>query len=102
MATGETLLPLADVTARLRILGQHHGGVTAIPVAHSIGSVERAVDFDRLFRPRRKPMRNRLQVLRRVFPDGVIPAITAYEVGGMYFVVDGHHRVALAHQLDME
>ena len=29
-------------------------------------------------------------------------AITAYEVGGMYFVVDGHHRVALAHRLEME
>jgi hypothetical protein len=26
----------------------------------------------------------------------------AYEVGGMYFVVDGHHRVALAHRLEME
>ncbi len=102
MTTDETLLPLDEVTARLRILGQHHVGVVAIPVANIIGSVDRSVDFDRLFRPRRPPLRDRLRALRRVFPDGVIPPITAYEVGGMYFVVDGHHRVALAHELEME
>ena len=102
MPTDETLLPLAEVTERLRILGQHYVGVTPIPVARIIGSLDRAVDFDRLFRPRRAPLRNRMQALRRVFPDGVIPPITAYDVGGMYFVVDGHHRVALAHRLEME
>jgi ParB-like nuclease domain len=102
MATDETLLPLAEVTARLRILGQHYVGVTPIPVASIIGSVDRTVDFDRLFRPRRSRLRDRVRELRRVFPDGVIPPITAYEVGGMYFVVDGHHRVALAHRLGME
>jgi hypothetical protein len=102
VATDETLLPLAEVTARLRLLGQHYVGVTSIPVARIIGSVDRSVDFDRLFRPRRRPLRDRLRALRRVFPDGVIPPITAYEVGDVYFVVDGHHRVALAHELEME
>jgi hypothetical protein len=102
MATDDALLPLDEVTQRLRILGQHYVGVTPIPVARIIGSLDRAVDFDRLFRPRRRPLRDRLRALRRVFPDGVVPPITAYEVGGMYFVVDGHHRVALAHQLEME
>lgn len=102
MATDETLLPLAEVTARLRVLGQHYVGVTPIPVARIIGTVDRMVDFDRLFRPRRPLLRERLGSLRRVFPDGMIPPITAYEVSGMYFVVDGHHRVALAHQLKME
>jgi hypothetical protein len=102
MADDETLLPLNEVTSRLRLLGQHYVGVTAIPVASIIGSVDRMVDFDRLFRPRRAPLRDRVRALRRAFPDGVIPPITVYEVGGMYFVVDGHHRVALAHRLEME
>jgi hypothetical protein len=31
-----------------------------------------------------------------------MPAISTYEVDGMYFVVDGHRRVALAHRLQME
>jgi hypothetical protein len=101
-ASEESLLPLAEVTDRLRIRGQHYAGVKTIPVGRIIGSVDRSVDFDRLFRPRRLPLRRRLQALRDAFPDGMVPAISVYEVGGMYFVVDGHHRVALAHQLQME
>jgi ParB-like chromosome segregation protein Spo0J len=31
-----------------------------------------------------------------------VPAIAAYEVDGLYFVVDGHHRVALARELHMD
>ena len=102
MASDESLLPLAEVTDRLRISGQHYVGVKPIPVGRIIGSVDRAVDFDRLFRPRRLPLRRRLRELHNVFPDGVVPAISTYEVDGMYFVVDGHHRVALAHELGME
>jgi hypothetical protein len=98
----ESLLPLAEVTDRLRIRGQHYAGIKTIPVGRIIGSVDRSVDFDRLFRPRRLLLRRRLQALRDAFPDGMVPAIAVYEVGGMYFVVDGHHRVALAHQLQME
>jgi hypothetical protein len=102
MASEESLLPLAEVTDRLRIRGQHYVGVKTIPVGRIIGSVDRSVDFDRMFRPRRLPLRRRLQALRDAFPDGMVPAISVYEVGGMYFVVDGHHRVALAHQLQMD
>ena len=36
--------------------------------------------------------------LRAGFPSGDLPPIEAYEVGGAYFVADGHHRVALAMQ----
>ena len=101
-ASDESPLPLAEVTDRLRIRGQHYVGVKPIPVERIIGSVDRSVDVDRLFRPRRSTLLQRLQSLRNAFPDGMVPAITAYEVGGMYFVVDGHHRVALAHELQME
>src|SRR5215203_3574158 len=102
MASDESPLQLAEVTDRLRIRGQHYAGVKPIPVERIIGTVDRSVDFDRLFRPRRSALLQRLQSLRNAFPDGMVPAITAYEVGGMYFVVDGHHRVALAHELQME
>jgi hypothetical protein len=98
----QALLPLAEVTDRLRIRGQRHIGVQTIPVARIIGTVDRTIDFDRLFRPRRKLLRSRLQALHDAFPDGMVPAITVYEVDGMYFVADGHHRVALAHQLQMD
>src|SRR4051812_32301847 len=101
-ASEQSLLPLTEVTDRLRIRGQHYVGVTTIPVARITGSLDRSVDFDRLFRPRRWPLRRRLEDLHNAFPDGVVPAIAVYEVDGMYFIVDGHHRVALAHQLGMD
>ncbi len=40
--------------------------------------------------------RGRLEQLRAAAADGGLPAIVVFEVGGAYFVEDGHHRVALA------
>lgn len=91
MVSDESLLPLAEVTDRIRISWQHYVGGIPIPVGRIIGLVDRSVDFDRLFSPRRLPLRRRLRELRNVFPDGVVPAISAYEVDGMHFVVDGDH-----------
>jgi hypothetical protein len=102
MTGSDSLLPLNEVTRRLRIRGQRYLGVQPIPVADIVGSVDRMVDFDRAFHPRRRPLRDRVRRLRSVYPDGQIPAIAVYEVGGLYFVNDGHHRVALAHELAME
>lgn len=102
MASSDALLPLDEVTRRLRIRGQRYLGVQPIPVASIVGSVDRMVDFDRTFQPRRRPLRDRVRRLRQIYPDGQIPAIAVYEVGGLYFVNDGHHRVALAHELEIE
>jgi hypothetical protein len=90
------LLPLDEVRRRLRIVGQSYGGVREIPLDRIVGSVDRSVDFDRDFKNRRT--RARLAGLRAAFPDGDMPAIEAYEVGGLFFVSDGHHRVALARE----
>ena len=102
ITAAEPLLPLAEVTGRLQFRGQHYIGVRPIRVDRIIGSLDRSADFDRLFRPRHLTLRTRLRALRQAFPDGAFPPITVHEVGGLYFVVDGHHRVALAHQLGME
>jgi hypothetical protein len=39
-----------------------------------------------------------LASLRSAFPEGDVPPIEAYEVGGAYLVADGHHRVAFARE----
>jgi hypothetical protein len=69
--------------------------VQTIRVDRIVGSVDRASDFDRRFTPRLRESRRRLAALGETFPDGDLPAISVVEVGGLYFVVDGHHRVAL-------
>ena len=40
--------------------------------------------------------------MERSFPEGDFPPIVVYELDGSYFVVDGHHRVAIAKQLGVE
>jgi hypothetical protein len=96
------LLPVDEVRRRLRIIGQSHVGITAIPIERIVGSVDRATDFGRDFKPRKGLSRRRLASLRAAFPDGVLPPIEVYEAGGAYFVSDGHHRVALAREQGAE
>ena len=92
------LLPLDEARRRLRVVGQSYLGVREIPVERIIGSLDRTADFDRSFRPRRGFSRGRLASLRGAFPDGQMPPIEVQELGGAYFVADGHHRVALARE----
>src|SRR3954471_4475278 len=90
------LLPLDEVQRRLRVVGQSYAGIRPIEVHRIIGSVDRSLDFDRCFTPRLDGSAQRMASLRAGFPSGDLPPIEAYEVGGAYFVADGHHRVALA------
>jgi hypothetical protein len=102
MSAADTLLPLRDVTRHLRVLGQHYSGFQTVRVDKIVGSVDRTVDFDRFFRPRNRQLRERLAALRVAFAGREMPAISVYEAGGVYFVIDGHHRVALARQQGSE
>ena len=96
------LLPLDEVRRRLRIVGQSYAGVRPVPLERIVGSVDRSADFGPDFRARRSLSRSRLAGLRAAFPHGDMPAIEVYEVGGLFFVSDGHHRVALAHERGAE
>jgi hypothetical protein len=96
------LLALDEVQRRLRVVSQSYAGVRAIEVRRIIGSVDRSTDFDRRFRPRLPDSPQRMASLRAGFPHGNLPPIEAYEVGGAYFVADGHHRVALAMEREAE
>ena len=88
-----------DVIRPLGIRGQWSVGVSTIPTASIIGSVDRPNDFDDRFRPRKRTSRARLRNLSRAFPDGNFPPISLYQIGNAYFVSDGHHRVAVASML---
>jgi len=92
------LIPFEEASRRLRVSGQSYLGIQEIPIDRIVGSVDRSADFDRDFKPRRGLSRDRLASLRSAFDDGGMPAIEVFEVGGAYFVEDGHHRVALARE----
>src|SRR4029079_5664192 len=87
---------------RLGLKGQSYAGIRAIQIERIIGTVDRYHDFDRELRLRRAYIGQRLARLRRAFPDGAFPPISVFEVGGSYFVSDGHKRVAAARQMGID
>jgi hypothetical protein len=96
------LLELQDVEERLKPFGRQYIGVRAIPLDHVVGTEGRAGAFTRDFEPLHDFSRDRLRSLANAFPDGGYPPIVAVKLGDTYFVIDGHHRVALARRRGAE
>ena len=98
----DELLPLDEVTRRLRPFSRRYVGMRSIAVANVVGTDSRVGDFDRRFLPLRRQIGDRWQRVEDAFPEGDFPPIVVYQVGEAYFVIDGHHRVAIARQRRME
>jgi hypothetical protein len=93
---GDRLLELDEVERRLKPFGRRYLGVREIPLNALVGTDSRAGSFTRDFRPLHAFSRDRMRSLQRAFADGAFPPIVAVKLGETYFVIDGHHRVALA------
>jgi hypothetical protein len=96
------LLPLDEATRRLRPFSRRHLGLKAIPVGKIVGTDSRGSDFDRDFLPRRPEIGPRWRGVEQAFPEGGFPPIAVYQLGEAYFIIDGHHRVAIARQRRIE
>lgn len=73
-------------------------GLRSVPLARIVGSVGRSRDFTCDFLPRRCVSQQRWARIDQGFATGAaLPVIELYQVGELYFVVDGHHRVSVAH-----
>src|SRR3954470_8786912 len=99
---GQRLLELDDVEERLKPFGRRYLGVRAIPLRALVGTDSRAGSFTRDFRPLHAFSRDRMRSLQSAFADGAFPPIVAVKLGEAYFVIDGHHRVALARRAGAE
>ena len=89
------LLELEDVERRMKPFARRYVGLRAVPLDHVVGTEGRVSSFTRDFRPRHDFSRDRLRSLAGAFPDGGFPPIVVVKLGETYFVIDGHHRVAL-------
>jgi nucleotide-binding universal stress UspA family protein len=94
------LLSYEDVRKKLRAGGGTDRGVQDIPLAAIVGSVDRYEDFSRSFLPRRDNDASRwVRVELATLSLQGLPPIEVYQIGQVYFVLDGNHRVSVARQL---
>lgn len=97
------MLPFDEVVAALGRTGERRLGLQVITLDSIVGSVDRSREFDRRFRPTSGQVRERWQRLALAQRRGEsIPPIEVYRVGDMHFVMDGHHRVSVAHALGLK
>ena len=98
----DRLLELDEVERRLKPFGRRYLGVREIPLDALVGTDGRASSFTRDFRPLHAFSRDRLRSLAGAFADTAFPPIVTVKLGETYFVIDGHHRAALARRRGAE
>lgn len=91
------LISLNDIKEMLHPDNEVYVGMQVVPVEKIIGSEGRYNDFDNLFFPKHSHLKNRWLNIDKAYMEGkILPAVTLYEIGGVYFVRDGNHRVSVA------
>jgi hypothetical protein len=94
------ILPFEEVVEALGRTGQHDLGLQVVSLDGVVGSVDRAVDFDRGFRPTSPRLRSRWERIAAAQRRGEsMPPVSLFKIGDLYFVRDGHHRVSVAKSL---
>jgi hypothetical protein len=95
----EVMLPFDEVVAALGRRSERDMGLRSIPLEAIVGTVDRGKEFDRNFRPTSARVRPRFERIAKAQRRGEsMPPIDVYKVGELYFVRDGHHRVAVARE----
>ncbi len=93
------LIPFDWVKGQLKLTGSHYRGLQTVEIERIVGSLNRYRDFNRAFLPIHATAERaeRLQRIERAMARGeMLPPVRLYKVGDVYFVEDGHHRVAAA------
>ena len=92
-----SLISFAEIKSILKPKDEIYVGLKTIPIDKIVGSEGRYKDFDNRFFPKSVFLRERWKhVDAAQYESIVLPPIKAYELGGLYFVRDGNHRVSVA------
>ncbi|CAN5145131.1 DUF4032 domain-containing protein [soil metagenome] len=97
------LLSFDEVRGALGAVEQSYLGMRVVPVADIVGSVGRHRDFDRAFLPSKPSLGGRWKKIDQAMHRAEeLPPVSLYKIGDAYFVMDGNHRVSVAHQQGIE
>jgi hypothetical protein len=92
------LLNLGDYDLRMK--GCYYAGVRTVSIGAIRGTQGRAQDFDDQFNPLGERVRERWAGIFLARWQGVVlPLVELIQVGEIYFVRDGHHRISVAKAL---
>ena len=99
----DKLLSFNDVKHILKPKNQVYRGFQTVPISHIVGSEGRYRDFNKFFFPKSDHIRSRWERVDEAhIMDVPLPPILLYEIGGVYFVRDGNHRVSVARLQQVE
>jgi hypothetical protein len=100
------MLDLKQVRAACTIEAESDGGIRTVPLSQIRGSEGRSRYFDCDLNPLYDRARGRwIGIARARQQDKVLPLVVLVQVGDVYFVRDGHHRISVARalgQIDIE
>ncbi|MBI1877556.1 MAG: hypothetical protein HYR94_04880 [Chloroflexi bacterium] len=94
------LLNLAEIEANCSIHNRYSAGMQMAPICQIRGSQGRCNDFDQNFNPLQNHLKSRwLGVATARQLGKTLPPVELTQVGDIYFVRDGHHRISVAKAL---
>ena len=94
------LLDLNQFGSSLRLNGRHYAGIKAVSIHKIRGTQGKEADFDNGFAPLNERTRSRwLNIAITRMQGTPLPPVELIQVGEIYFVVDGHHRISVAKAL---
>ncbi|MCB9007145.1 MAG: hypothetical protein H6656_07250 [Ardenticatenaceae bacterium] len=101
--TGENinLLPFEAIRVRLQQQNPYYLGVVEVPLDAIVGSVGRYKTFTRKFLPLTNSVQDRWMAVDALAAKTGWPPVEVYQIGNIYFVKDGNHRVSVARQLGL-
>ena len=96
-STRSTLLSPEETRRGVPASGSMYRGRRTVEVSRIVGSVGKHEQFDQNFMPLSGASSEKWKRIDRAFRLGQeLPPVSLLELGGDYFVIDGHHRVSVA------
>lgn len=97
------LLDLHALKAQMQVGNSHYSGVKTVSLNHIIGSEQGIGHFDLRFYPVKERSRERwVGIAAASLALLPLPVVNLIQVGRVYFVRDGHHRISVARALRQE
>ncbi|HEU5099030.1 MAG TPA: hypothetical protein VFU22_08425 [Roseiflexaceae bacterium] len=97
------LLDLSSVAATGTVGDRRAAGIQTVPIRQIRGSEGRCDDFDSEFHPLKDHTEERWASVARAYMRGLsLPPVELIQLGAVYFVRDGHHRISAAKALGQQ